>query len=78
MFFLVLTAIMMTYLVRHYIFTLTVLRNTGKNEKTVAIESSMFEPTVTILIPAHNEDKVIGRLLQRITELTYQRTSCKL
>ena len=69
---------MMTYLVRYYIFTLTVLRNTGKNEKTVAIESSMFEPTVTILIPAHNEDKVIGRLLQRITELTYQRTSCKL
>ena len=30
-----------------------------------------FESTVTILIPAHNEEKVVGRLLKRITELTY-------
>jgi len=69
-FFLILTAIMMAYLVRHYIFTVTVLRGAGKN-KIPAIETSTFEPAVTILIPAHNEEKVIGRLLQRITELTY-------
>jgi cellulose synthase/poly-beta-1,6-N-acetylglucosamine synthase-like glycosyltransferase len=69
-FFLFLTAIMMTYLVRHYIFTITALRGADKN-KPPAIVASTFEPTVTILIPAHNEEKVIGRLLQRITELTY-------
>jgi len=30
-----------------------------------------FEPTVSILIPAFNEEKVIGRLIQRITNFTY-------
>jgi cellulose synthase/poly-beta-1,6-N-acetylglucosamine synthase-like glycosyltransferase len=69
--FLLLTAIMMAYLVRHYIFTITVLRATNKNKKPSVNEASTFEPSVTILIPAHNEEKVIGRLLQRITELTY-------
>ena len=61
----------MAYLVRHYVFTITVLRGANKNKISVAIETSAFEPTVTLLIPAHNEEKVIGRLLQRITELTY-------
>ncbi len=70
-FFTFLIAIMMAYLVRHYIFTITVLRGANKTKKPVAIDASTFEPTVTILIPAHNEEKVIGRLLQRITELTY-------
>ncbi len=70
-FFLFLTAIMMAYLVRHYIFTVTALRGANINKKPAAIEASTFEPTVTLLIPAHNEEKVIGRLLQRITELTY-------
>ena len=61
----------MAYLVRHYIFTITVLRGADKNKKHAATDAATFEPTVTILIPAHNEEKVIGRLLQRITELTY-------
>ena len=62
---------MMAYLVRHYIFTVTVLRSGNKNKVLSNIERSTFEPAVTILIPAHNEEKVIGRLLQRIVELTY-------
>ena len=62
---------MLTYLVRHYIFTITVLRGTNKDHKPKSTEVSAFEPTVSILIPAHNEEKVIGRLLERITELTY-------
>ena len=70
-FFFFLTAVMMAYLVRHYIFTITVLRSANKNETPAAMAPLMFEPTVTILIPAHNEEQVIGRLLQRITELTY-------
>jgi len=62
---------MIAYLIRHYIFTLTVLKNTrkhGKNEKAAALN---FKPTVSILVPAHNEENVIGRLLDRLTELTY-------
>ncbi len=62
---------MMAYLVRHYIFTLTVLRRAGKNRVGVNSAVSGFEPSVSILIPAHNEEKVIGRLLERVTELTY-------
>ena len=32
---------------------------------------SRYKPTVSILIPAHNEEKVIGKLLQKMTEITY-------
>jgi cellulose synthase/poly-beta-1,6-N-acetylglucosamine synthase-like glycosyltransferase len=62
---------MIAYLSRHYIFTLTVLRASRKREKTVTLEKSTYQPSVSILIPAHDEQRVIGRILQRITELTY-------
>jgi cellulose synthase/poly-beta-1,6-N-acetylglucosamine synthase-like glycosyltransferase len=69
--FLALTALMMAYLIRHYIFTITVLKNHQKREKAVNAENVTYLPEVSILIPAHNEEKVIGRILQRMTELTY-------
>ncbi len=62
---------MLAYIVRHYIFTVTVLRRAGKNGKSDRPAALGFEPSVSILIPAHNEEKVIGRLLERLTELTY-------
>jgi len=62
---------MIMYMVRHYIFTLTVLRR-AKGAKTAHVVSSIkYEPTVSILIPARNEDRVIGRLLERMNELSY-------
>jgi cellulose synthase/poly-beta-1,6-N-acetylglucosamine synthase-like glycosyltransferase len=70
-FFIFLTGVMLVYLVRHYIFTITVLRRASNSEKPRSFDSSAFKPTVSILIPAHNEEKVIGRLLERVTELTY-------
>jgi len=60
---------MIAYLIRHYVFTLTVLKRTKKTVNITANEK--YEPAVSILIPAHNEEKVIGRLLQRMTKLTY-------
>lgn len=69
--FLILTALMMAYLIRHYIFTLTVLKNVQKHKKAVASENRTYQPTVSILVPACNEENVIGRILQRMTELTY-------
>jgi cellulose synthase/poly-beta-1,6-N-acetylglucosamine synthase-like glycosyltransferase len=72
--FLVLTGIMIVYLVRHYVFTLTVLRMTKTNAATFTTTSKLleeYEPFVSILIPARDEERVIGRLLQRIVELTY-------
>jgi cellulose synthase/poly-beta-1,6-N-acetylglucosamine synthase-like glycosyltransferase len=68
--FLFSTAVMITYLVRHYIFTLTVLRRNKKPKDNIAANGE-YAPTVSILIPALDEEKVIGRLLQRMTELTY-------
>ncbi len=61
---------MIAYIVRHYIFTLSVLRS-AKNKKQNPPESDNYKPSVSILIPAHNEEKVIGRLLQQITNFTY-------
>jgi cellulose synthase/poly-beta-1,6-N-acetylglucosamine synthase-like glycosyltransferase len=65
---------MAAYLVRHYIFTLTVVRNAKKNRKSFASAESVdcsYQPKVSILVPARNEERVIGRILQRMTELTY-------
>jgi cellulose synthase/poly-beta-1,6-N-acetylglucosamine synthase-like glycosyltransferase len=70
--FLFLAVLMTIYLVRHYIFTLTVLKNVSKSKRFVSnAENAAYQPTVSILIPAHNEERVIGRLLQRMAEVTY-------
>jgi len=69
--FLVLTILIVAYLARHYIFTVIVLRNFQKHKRRCAVTDATYRPTVSILIPARNEEKVIGRLLQRMTELTY-------
>jgi cellulose synthase/poly-beta-1,6-N-acetylglucosamine synthase-like glycosyltransferase len=69
--FLILATLMIAYLIRHYIFTLTVLKNHQKREKAVTPGNAAYQPTVSILIPALDEEKVIGRILQRMTELTY-------
>jgi cellulose synthase/poly-beta-1,6-N-acetylglucosamine synthase-like glycosyltransferase len=69
-----LTSLIMIYWVRHYIFTLAVLR---KAKKTYAAETqakptnAIYQPTVTILIPAHNEEAVLPRLLSGLTGLIY-------
>lgn len=57
------------YLVRHYVFTLTALYYRGGQPSFAPSRS--YQPNVSILIPAHNEEKVIGRILQRAVELTY-------
>jgi cellulose synthase/poly-beta-1,6-N-acetylglucosamine synthase-like glycosyltransferase len=71
--FLFTTALIIAYLVRHYIFTLTVLRRAKKPKNVEFVADPKYEPTVSILIPARDEESVIGRLLQRMTELTYPR-----
>ncbi len=62
-------SIIIAYGVRHYLFTIAVLRSAGKVKK--ASDAIMFEPSVSILVPAHDEEKVIGRLLSQFTQLTY-------
>lgn len=69
--FFLFTSVMAIYLARHYIFTLTVLKNHRKRKVNLNFENMVYQPTVSILIPARNEEHVIGRILQRMTELTY-------
>ena len=68
--------LMIAYLVRHFIFTITVLK-TSKKRLNTSLQTS-FKPSVTLLIPAKNEEKVIGRLLQRTTELTYPKNKLQI
>lgn len=70
-FFLFTVIIITGYLVRHYLFTLTVLRYVKNPPHSNRSSGSGYEPTVSILIPAHNEERVIGALLQRMTEINY-------
>jgi len=67
------TLAMIIHLVRHYLFTFTVLRRSKNDNKISYVAKAGWEPSVSILIPAHDEEHVIGRLLQRMTELTYPR-----
>jgi len=65
-----LVAVISMYLIRHYVFSLTALSKRG-NRSLYALHSLSFKPSVSILIPARNEEAVVGPILHRITELTY-------
>ncbi|MEJ2272180.1 MAG: glycosyltransferase family 2 protein, partial [Candidatus Bathyarchaeota archaeon] len=67
---LILVAIITIYVIRHYLFTIIVLFHTNKPVR-IYTKETHFEPIITIMIPAHNEEHVIRRILQRMTELTY-------
>jgi cellulose synthase/poly-beta-1,6-N-acetylglucosamine synthase-like glycosyltransferase len=69
---------MFAYLIRHYIFTFTVLKKANNPTKTDQATAKAFEPCVSIIIPAKNEEKVLGRLLQRLTELTYPKNKLQI
>ena len=66
----ILISLIVTYIIRHYIFTLIVLYH--NNEPILSCSNKTeFEPMDTILIPVHNEEYVIDRILQRMVELIY-------
>jgi cellulose synthase/poly-beta-1,6-N-acetylglucosamine synthase-like glycosyltransferase len=68
--FLVLAALTVVYMTRHFIFTLTALKSPGTRSE-ADDEKSSYRPAVSVLIPACDEEHVIGRVLRRMTELTY-------
>jgi cellulose synthase/poly-beta-1,6-N-acetylglucosamine synthase-like glycosyltransferase len=69
--FIFFTSVITIYLIRHYVFTLTVLRRSKTNKASNTNPNLRYEPTVSILIPAHNEENVIGKLLEKMTQLSY-------
>jgi len=62
--------VMFSYTFRHYVFSFAAIKHRSE-EPFVEREVLSKLPFVSILVPAHNEERVIGRLLQRLTELTY-------
>jgi cellulose synthase/poly-beta-1,6-N-acetylglucosamine synthase-like glycosyltransferase len=78
-FFTFVSILILAYLIRHYIFTFTVLRsaNRSKTQQNPPAKA-LFEPTVSILIPAHNEEHVIGKLIQQMTMLTYPKNKLEI
>lgn len=63
------SAIMSLYLIRHLIFTTYSLAHRKPQNRNRALK---WFPSVTVLIPAHNEEKVIGQLLKRLIWIRYK------
>lgn len=68
--FMLLVMVMLLYLVRHYVFSFTALYK-QKGQTHYTLQALSYRPTVSILIPAWNEERVLGRLLHRIAQFTY-------
>ena len=68
--FLNLAFVMIVYLIRHYVFAAIVLIY-GRGSKRRLNGGGDCKPFVSVVVPAHNEENVIGRLLKRICEFTY-------
>jgi len=68
----ILMSFMIAYMFRHLIFTYQALFSKPQQFlfscKRIA---GVYTPKVSIMIPAHNEQFVIGKILERMTELTY-------
>jgi len=77
MVFMVLVALITAYLTRHYLFTLAALYH-KKEPPPSSSDETAYEPMVSVLIPARNEEHVIERILQRMTELTYPKEKFEL
>jgi len=68
--FSLLAFVMVVYLLRHYVFTAIALIY-GRASENAFKRDSDWEPNLSVVVPAHNEERVIGRLLERIVEFTY-------
>jgi len=62
--------VMIAYMLRHFFFTYYALFGVPRQRSFQRI-AGVYRPKVTVLIPAHNEEAVLGTLLERLTELTY-------
>jgi cellulose synthase/poly-beta-1,6-N-acetylglucosamine synthase-like glycosyltransferase len=67
--FFAVASVMLVYLLRHYVFTAIALIY-GMHSKS-AFKRSKWEPSVSVVVPAHNEEAVIGRLLEIVAKFTY-------
>ncbi len=63
-------AAMLVYMTRHYILSYFALFRPPR-ERSYQEVAGLYRPLVSILIPCHNEERVIGHLLDRLVATTY-------
>ena len=61
--------VLVLYMFRHYVFSFAAIKS--RSENWPEAQCVVFQPFISIVVPARNEERVIGRLLQRLTELNY-------
>ncbi len=69
-FLLPIVAVMLVYMARHYVLSYLALFRAPR-EKSYQEVAGLYRPLVSILIPCHNEERVIGHLLDRLVATTY-------
>jgi cellulose synthase/poly-beta-1,6-N-acetylglucosamine synthase-like glycosyltransferase len=69
--FLLILALLLVYIVRHYVFTIN--RLYARQRRPYLDVDTADWPPVTILIPAHNEEAVIGEILEALLAVDYPR-----
>lgn len=68
-YFVVITCIVIVYMIRHFIFTFSRLFSRQKMPCRDLFESDL--PTISVLIPMHNEEKVLKNVLQSLLQCDY-------
>jgi len=68
--FVLFVTVISLYLFRHYAFSFTALYK-RRSHSLYGLHGLSLRPTVSVLISARDEEAVVGRLLYRMTELTY-------
>jgi cellulose synthase/poly-beta-1,6-N-acetylglucosamine synthase-like glycosyltransferase len=74
-FFLFSRFVAVLYMFRHYVFSFAAIKHRSEHRHG---QCAVFQPYVSIIIPARNEEKVIGRLLRRLTELKYPKNKLEI
>ena len=63
------TGILLAYVARHYVFTLA--RVFLPSREAYLEWSGMAKPTVTVLVPMHNEERVCGGILEALAQTSF-------
>jgi cellulose synthase/poly-beta-1,6-N-acetylglucosamine synthase-like glycosyltransferase len=75
-FFVLSRAALVFYMFRHYVFSFAAIKWRRKNP--FFQKPTAFKPTVSIVVPARDEEKVLGRLLKSLTELVYPKNKLQI
>ncbi len=68
--------VLVLYMFRHYVFSFAAIKHRSENWR--GGQCAAFQPLISIIVPARNEERVIGRLLHRLVELRYPKSKLEI